>query len=184
MATRRQRRRRPDAELYFNGQAVGPDLLPSLHREGERQRWHTRYRREVARGIRLKTLTVNLAPTWVQRHPEAADWVVKVLPERRTLERDLIASVAAVEPTYSRAAIGKERDRDFDDAASCENYMEEWRRQYVDYESFAEKGSEDGDYAVLVVPTDVDREGWPDFYDYLSKADYDDLPEDDERRSS
>jgi hypothetical protein len=169
--------------MLFEGQPISHDLLPELWRKGMEQRRHRNYRIATARGLRLKTLTVELRPSWRRRHPEAAEWVLKVLPERRTLERDLIASVGAVEPTYSRTAIGF-LDRDKDHASECKNYMETWRKDWVPYQTSVEKCAEDGEHGAVVLPTDVDMEGRPDFYDRLSQAAYDALDEDDERRDA
>lgn len=176
------RRRSPTAEILFQGQSIGPDLLPSLWRDGvERKTKYTRMRIAKARGLRLKTMGVTLRPSWVRRHPEAADWVVKYLPERRTLERDLIAATGSVEPYYDRVPIGKARDMDFDNAEACANYMETWRKESVPYHTFVEKGSEDGPYGLAILPSDADLGGCPDFYDRLDEAAYAAL--DDEKRS-
>lgn len=174
-----KRRRSPDADLIFQGASVSPDLLPELFRKGKERMRHRDFRINTARGIRLKTTTVQLRPSWVRRHPEAAEWVVKVLPERRTLERDLIASVGAIEPAYARTAIGF-LDRDKDHAQECTTYMETWRKNWVPYQTSIEKCAEDGEHGGVVLPTDVDMEGCPDFYDRLSAAAYDAL-DDDER---
>lgn len=176
------RRRRVDARVIFQGQEVGPTMLSEMWTQGEenRVRW-TRRRTAVARGLRLQTTTITLKPTWVQRHREAAQWVVKVLPERRTLERDLIASVGAVEPYYSRVAIG-DREGDYDDAEACENYMETWRKAAVPAPTMFEKAVEDGSFGLAVLPSDADYGGMPDFYDRLDEAAYADL--DDEHKAA
>lgn len=173
-------RKRSDAEMLFQGHGVGHDTLSSMWLEGNRTWQMTRFRVNTARGIRLKTQVVQLRPSWVKRHPEAADWVVKVLPERRTLERDLIAAVGDIEPTYDRRALGF-LDRDKDAAQQCKNFMEEWRKQTVPYQTFNEKGTEDGPYGVVVLPSELDMEGCPDFYDRLDQDAWDAL--DDEQRA-
>lgn len=179
-------RRRSDAPIIFQGKEVTHDFLPELHRKGAEHRWFSRYRINTARGIRLKTMTVGLRPTWKRRHPEAAEWVVKVLPERRTLERDLIAATGAVEPTYSRVAVpsgvsGGLLDRDKTYAEQLESYMETWREEYVPTQTSFEKCAEDGEHGGVILPTDVDMEGCPDFYDRLDDLAYEAL--DDERKA-
>lgn len=180
MPTRAQRKRRTDAEIIFQGQAIGPDLLPSLWREGEQLRQYSRYRQAAARGLRLKTMVIRLKESWVRRHPDAAEWVVKVLPERRTLERDLIASVAAIEPYYDRVATG-DLARDGDNAEACASFMETWRKDAVPYQTCAEKFTEDGEGGIIILPSDVDMDGRPDFYDRIDQDAYDAL--DDEERA-
>lgn len=183
-------RRRSAAPIRFNGREINHDLIKELWQDGSQtqtgSRRYSRYRINTARGLRLKTMTVELAPSWRKMHPEAAEWVVKVLPERRTLERDLIANVAAIEPTYSCVPVpsgagGGLLDRDRDYAEARENYMETWRQEYVPYQAFAEKATEDGEFGVVVLPTDVDMEGCPDFYDRLDQLAYDAL--DDEQKA-
>lgn len=174
MASRESRRRSVEADVLFQGSPVSNTLLPTLWNEGKSQNWQrTDYRIDTARGLRTKTMGIRLKQSWVNRHPEAADWVVKYLPERRTLERDLIASVGAVEPYYDKVAIGP-LQRDADNAEACANYMETWRTSDhgVPYQTFAEKGAEDGPYGVVVVPTSCDMEGRPDFYDHLEEDAY------------
>ena len=177
------KRRRSDAPVIFQGREVTCDLIPELFNKGREHNWHRDYRVNTARGIRLKTMTVNLRQTWKQRHPEAAEWVVKVLPERRTLERDLIAAVGDVEPTYSRVPVpsgssGGLLDRDKTYAEQLESYMETWREEYVPYQTSVEKCAEDGEHGGVVIPTDVDMEGCPDFYDRLDKLAYEALDDD------
>lgn len=169
-----------DRPIMFQGREIDHNWLVSLHDNARRQKWHRDFRVRTAMGIRRKTMTVELSPSWVRRHPQAASWVVKVLPERRTLERDLIASAGAVEPTVSRVALG-ELDRDNDDAEACENYLEEWRKGWVPYQTFVEKAAEDGEFGVVVLPTAVDMEGAPDFYDRLDERAWEAL--DDERKA-
>lgn len=172
------RKRRTDADIVFQGQSVSPDLLPSLWRSGEQTiRHYSRQRQAIARGLRLKTTTIQLKESWVRRNPEAASWVVKVLPERRTLERDVINSVGAIEPYYDRVPLGP-LNRDGDHAEACANYMETWRQSSVPYQTFAEKDTEDGEHGVVVTPSDADISGRPDFYDHLDEDAYRALEDD------
>lgn len=173
-------KRRRSSSVTWNGEPLTHNLLPDIWKAATDQRKFSRSRVNQARGTRLQTSIIKLAPTWVNRHPEAANWVVKVLPERRTLERDLIASVAAVEPFYRRTAIGF-LDRDKDAAVECQNYMETWRKQNVPYQTSAEKCTEDGEHGGVVIPTSCDMDGCPDFYDRLDQMAYDAL--DDEQRA-
>ena len=72
-------------------------------------------------------------------------------------------------------------DRDKDAAEECENYLETWRKEYVPFPTFIEKGAEDGEYGLAVPPTSVDMDGCPDFYDRLDERAWKAL--DDEQRA-
>ena len=173
----------PDDErepITFQGREIDNNFLYELWQKASDARRISRNRIAVCQGLRRKTSVVRLSESWALKHPEAAGWVVKVLPERRTLERDLIASAGAVEPVYSRTAIG-DLNRDDDYAEECENYFEEWRKENVPHPTFIEKGAEDGEYGVVVLPTAADMEGCPDFYDRLDALAWEAL--DDEQKA-
>ena len=154
--------------VKFQGREIDHAWLLELWKNASLQKDRSRKRIAVCQGMRRQTTVIGLRDSWVKQHPEAASWVVKVLPERRTLERDLIAGAGAVEPVYSRMALGL-LDRDRDHAEQCENYLEEWRKENVPFPSFIEKGAEDGEYGVVCLPTAVDMAGCPDFYDRLDE---------------
>lgn len=161
----------PDSKrgvVTFQGREIDQKFLVELWQNATLQKEYRSKRILICQGMRRKTTTVQLSKTWVKRHPEASNWVVKVLPERRTLERDLIAGTGAIEPTYSRTALGL-LDRDDDYAEQCEGYMEEWRKENVPFPTFIEKGAEDGEYGVVALPTSVDMAGCPEFYDRLDE---------------
>lgn len=166
--------------ITFQGRELDHNFVVELTNNAFRQRHFSRYRIQLAQGIRRKTTVVTLRKSWVQRHPDAADWVVKVLPERRTLERDLIAGAGSVEPVISRVAMG-DLDRDSDYAEACENYLETWKRENVPHQTHVEKAAEDGEFGVTVVPTSVDMDGCEDFYDRLDQRAWDAL--DDEQKA-
>lgn len=172
--------RKQARSITFQGRELTHDWLCELWKNAADQKQRRSERIRACQGMRRHTATIALADSWVQRHPEAAAWVVKVLPERNTLERDLIAGAGAVEPTYSRVALGP-LDRDRDAAEECENYMEEWRKTNVPFPTFVEKGAEDGEYGLVVLPTSVDMDGCPDFYDRLDERAWNAL--DDERKA-
>ena len=159
--------------VTFQGETVTGNFLPGLWtsstmRDGVRKRGE---RITQCQGMRRKTWTVDLHPNVKSRHPDVASWVIKTLPERRTIERDLIAASGAVEPTYSRTATGL-LDRDKDNAEQLESYMNTWREDNVPHQTFIEKAAEDGEFGVIVIPTAVDMEGDEDFYDRLDDRAY------------
>jgi len=175
-----QKQQNEPRSITFQGRELTHDWLCELWKNASDQKLRRSERIRICQGMRRKTATIRLSDSWVQRHPEAASWVVKVLPERRTLERDLIAGAGAVEPTYSRVALGP-LDRDHDDAEECENYFEEWRKENVPFPTFIEKGAEDGEYGLVVLPTSVDMDGCPEFYDRLDERAWNAL--DDEQKA-
>ncbi len=169
-------RRQP---YMLGGRAVTHDWLLKLWTSGMEQKQNSRKRILAARALRRmhEDSLVKIAPTWSRRHPEAASWVRKVLPIRRTYDRDLIASVGKVEPRYSCEALGfLDRDRDY--AEEKEGYLEEWRKQSVPFPTFAGKATEDGEFALTILPSDVDMDGCPDFYDRLDENAYEALEDD------
>jgi hypothetical protein len=154
--------------LTWRGKDLGPELLMRLYRDGAEQRTkESRKRIDLVRSIRRKTLTIKLSESWVKRNPEAAQWVRYVMPERSTLERDLIARVGAVEPAFSRQPIGFTKADDTA-AEECEAYMEEWRQRAVPFQAFAGKGMEDGEYGRVTLPSPSDMDGIPDLFDKLT----------------
>ena len=158
--------------ITWRGKDLSPSVLIDLYRNGADSRAReSRSRIELVRQIRRKERRIAVSRKWAQNNPEAALWVGSVLPERNTLERDLIARIGAVEPVYSRQALGFTQ-RDKDDAESCEAYMEEWRQRSVPVQSFFGKGMEDGEYARVTLPSDLDIDGMPDFFDKLTQRAY------------
>jgi hypothetical protein len=155
----------------IRGREIDHAWLVALWKSGAEAKKHSRARIEACRDLRRKTRTVQLAQTWVTQHPEAAGWVTHVMPERRTLERDLKARVGSVKPALSRMALG-DLDTDVTLAERCERYMDEWKRLHVPVETFSGKGVEDGEYALVVTPADLDLDGQPDFFEYLDERAY------------
>jgi hypothetical protein len=163
--------------ITWRGKTLGPKTIIDLWRDGaEHRARESRRRIATVQGIRRKTLRIKLSPSWVKRNPEAAAWIPHVMPERSTLERDLIARIAAVEPVYSRQAIGfTNAHTTF--AEECEAYMEEYRQRSVPFQAFAGKGMEDGEYGRTTIPAPSDMEGIPDLFDKLTERAYTALKE-------
>lgn len=155
----------------LRGRELDHNWLVTLWQTGAKAKEHSRHRIEVCRDLRRKTRTVKLAASWANKHSEAASWVVHVMSERRTLERDLKARVGAVKPAISRTAMG-DLDTDVTLAERCERYLDEWKRQNVPIDTFNGKGVEDGEYAIVVVPANLDMDGSPDFFEYLDERAY------------
>lgn len=133
-----------------------------------------------ARGSRRKELTVALSPTWAAKNPEVAKWAKTVMSERQTIEREQIARVNAVLPTFNREALDHKKLSD-DEAGECERYMNEWRQQKLDQEEFGVKGVEDGEWGLTIVPAKDDMGGRPDFYDRITEEAYKKLPHNDRK---
>lgn len=155
----------------IRGRELDHHWIVSLFESGAQAMKHSRARIEACRDLRRMTRTVKLAATWAQKHPEAAAHVVHIMPERITLERDMKARVGSVKPSISRTAMG-DLDTDVTLSERCERYMDEWKRQSVPVETFNGKAVEDGEYALVVLPTDLDMDGMPDFFEYLDERAY------------
>lgn len=172
---------RPITPYRYNGEDVTPGMIIRLFRRGQAAMARSRAAILRVRAMRRKEAAslIQLNPKWARRHPEAASWVQDVLEQRTTLEFDLIARVGAVEPEYSREPLGF-LERDDDDAEAFESYMETWRTSPSGPPTpvFTGKGVEDGEYARVTLPTHLDMDGCPDFFDYLDEAAYDGLPSD------
>lgn len=155
-----------DTSYTLQGRELTYDWLMAINKSDMDQSKNSHKRTLDARAMRRKEKKVTLAPTWITRYPETAAWVTKILPQRRTYERDLIAAVGAVEPSFSREATGYlDRDRDY--AEEYEGFLEEWRKAAIPFQTFVEKGVEDGPYAVAVLPSEIAMDGCPDFYQRL-----------------
>lgn len=133
-----------------------------------------------ARDFRRKTLKVTLAQSWVNRYPDVAKWALHTMMERQTIEREQIARVNAVLPTFNREALDHKKLSD-DEAGECERYINEWRQQKLDQEEFGVKGVEDGEFGLVVTPAKDDMGGRPDFYDRISEEAYKKLPHNDRK---
>jgi hypothetical protein len=164
--------------LSWRGKDLSPQVVIDLYRNGAESRSRESRRRiQLVRDLRRKTLAIKLSQTWTDRNPEAALWVRALLPERSTLERDLIARIAAVDPVYACEPLGF-TERDIRYAEEKEGYMEEWRVKGVPFQGFAGKGMEDGEYGRVTLPSPSDMDGLPDFFDKLTEKAYAALKED------
>lgn len=126
---------------------------------------------ETTRDVRRGTLTVGVNPKWTSRFPQASPFVQSVLPERRTLERSVKASVGAVVPEIARAAAG-DAQADDDNAEWAEFYLNELRKRRFPAQQCFGKGVEDGEYAIAVVPDAATMDGQPLYADTITAARY------------
>jgi hypothetical protein len=126
---------------------------------------------ETTRDIRRGTLVVGVSPKWTARFSTAAPFVQSALPERRTLERSVKASVGAVLPEIARAATGDTRDDDTH-AEWAEFYLNELRRRRFPATQCFGKGVEDGEYAFVVIPDAATIDGQPLYADTITAARY------------
>jgi hypothetical protein len=156
--------------ITWRGHDLDPQLVVDLVMNAFRGKRRTHARIKKVRSLRRKETTVKLAPSWQQRHPEHAAWITSILPERRTLERDLKARVGAVHPSYSCEPLGFTK-RDVTYAEEKEHYLEEWRQSPSGppVEAFFGKGVEDGEYGFTCLPSDLDMDGRPDFFETLTE---------------
>lgn len=165
--------------LTFRGKTVTPQHIIELFKEGLRAKKNSRNRILKVRAMRRKenSSLVKLPPKWIRLHPEAAAWARTVLHERITLERDLIAKVGSVEPEFICEPLGFLESAN-DMAEDQEAFLEEWKLRNVPIQTFAGKGVEDGEFARITLPTDLDLDGCPDFFEYISKHAYDEMDDD------
>lgn len=168
--------------ISFRGRALSPGHVIELFREGLTTRQNSRRRILDVRALRRNEpdSLIRLAPNWVRRNPEAASWVAQPLPERQTLEGDLIARIGAVEGEFDCEPLGFE-DSDIDAAEEKEGYLEEWRQRHFPAQTCFGKGTEDGEYGMVVIPANLDMDGAPDFFEYLDERAYESLPDGDRK---
>ncbi len=159
--------------LTWRGTKLDPAELVAMVDRAFKAKAKAHERIRTVRDLRRREGTVALAPSWKQRHPEHSKWVVHVMPERNTLERDLKARLGAVEPVYSRAALDETQKADRE-AEALEDYAEEWRKSPhgPPVQTFFGKGTEDGEYGVTILPSPSDMDGKPEFFDTLSERAY------------
>jgi hypothetical protein len=169
--------------LTYKGEALSSGLIMRLFRTGQDGTQNSRNAILEARAYRRREASslIRVAPSWARTNPEAAAWVTSVLPERISLEADLTARVGAVEPEYVREPLGfTERDRD--DAEACQAFLEEWRLRSVPTQTMFGKCVEDGQFGWAVLPSHLDYDGVPTFFETLSERAYEGLG-DDEKKS-
>ena len=158
--------------ITFRGQRVTPWMVVELFKSAQRARRESRRRILLTRAFRRKEASskVRVEPAWARQNPQAAAVATLTCEERVTLERNLIATIGNVEPEYEREPLGF-RDTDRDAAEACQAYLEEWRQRDVPAPVFVGKQTEDGEHALVVLPTDLDFEGAPEYFEYLTDAD-------------
>lgn len=156
--------------ITWNGRAVTPSYITDLFaRNWKLARWRTANIKRALEFRRL-ALRVQVDKALMKDHPELG-WVVSVMSERTTLEREQIARVVAALPRLNRESLG-DLDRDDRYAEEYERYMQDWTEQNVPRKEFGVKGVEDGEYGVVILPTELDMDGEPDFYDRLDERAY------------
>ena len=165
--------------LTYQGEKLSPGLVMRLWRSASDARRLSRDRILNQRAYRRREeeSLVRLAPSWVRRNPEAAAWVVDVRPERTSLEQDLIARVGVVEPEFIRERLGF-TDRDRSAAEECQAFMEEWRLRSVPTQALFGKAVEDGEFGWSLIPSHLDIDGVPTFFETLDEQAYTGLSDD------
>lgn len=167
-STPAQRRRAPDDIVMFQGHPLDHNWIVQLFNSGAATKKESRSRIVKCRDMYRKTLRVQIAQSWALRHPTIAATAVEVLPERQGLVDNLKASTGAQPPSYSRTALGF-LDSDRNAAKACQSYMQEWGDRNVPFDTFNGKAVEDGEYMGVVLPHDIDMDGYPDFYEVLDE---------------
>jgi hypothetical protein len=185
-----EQRRRADAgddrtPLTWRGKDLKPEVVIDLWREGASGLKSRTKRIEDTRAFRRKERSslVKVDRTWARLNPDAAALAQLTLPQRLTLERDLIARVGSSEPSFEREPLGF-RERDIEGAEACAAYMNEWRLRSVPFGTFAGKSVEDSEFARVTLPCDLDMDGAPDYFDYISDRAYDERDEDERKAFS
>lgn len=126
---------------------------------------------ETTRNLRRGTLMVGLAQKWSLRFQTAAPFVQSLLPERRTLERGVKATVRAVAPEFERSATGDTQDADTA-AEWVAFYLNELKKRLFPFKATSGKGVEDGEYSFVVVPDAATLDGHPLYCDTITAARY------------
>lgn len=166
--------------ITWKGQELTSTKVVEIHqRNWDMAEWRTRNISQ-ALAFRRKELKTVLPPSWVIKNPEVAAWAVHVMAERQTIEREQIARVNAVLPTFNREALDHKKLSD-DEAGDCERHMNEWCQQKLDQEEFGIKGVEDGEFGLTILPAKDDMGGRPDFYDRISEEVHKKLPHNDRK---
>jgi len=122
------------------------------------------------RDLRRGTLQVGVHPRWAVRFHQAAAFVQSLLPERRTLERSVAASVTAVEPVFSRGTGDTNEERN--QAEWAEFYLNELRARRFPFRQLGGKLTEDGELALVVLPDAATLDGCPIYEDTVTAAQY------------
>ena len=170
--------------LSYHGKEPTAQMLVQLWTNAEKRMADRTDRIVKCRDLRRFTEKIQLDPDFLASHPEIkADWAVSVLPERESYERDLITKAGSVEPKIERRPLDV-TDTAYDEAEEYESYMREVAEDDengVPFQTFIEKGAEDGEYGIVVLPSYLDINGLPDFYDRLTERALDLL--DDEQKA-
>lgn len=173
----------PTRQVFtWRGRDVVPQMLLDVWREADRALRNRTKRIEESRAFRrkdAKTL-VRVDRQWARLNPEAAALARLTLPQRTTLERDLIARVGSADTVYTREPLGF-NEGDVEAAEQCAAYLNEWKLRAVPSKVFAGKSVEDSEFGRVTLPCDLDLDASPDYFEYIADAAYDDLPEDERR---
>jgi hypothetical protein len=181
--------------LTYKGKPATAQRLVELYTNAQQRMGPRDDRIRKCQGLRRMTERVTLDPSFLHEHPEIdADRLVSLLPERESYERDLITKAGSVEPRISRSPLDV-TDTALDLAEDYESYMRdvaEDDENGIPFQTFIEKGTEDGEYGCVSIPSHLDAEGLPDYYDRLTeralaaipkgeRAEY--SPDEDDRRT-
>jgi hypothetical protein len=151
---RRSRKKKNPAGVEYQREAISwrgteivPQTLIDIWREADRALKNRTKRIEDARAFRRKDpkSLVRVNARWARLNPEGAALARLTLPQRTTLERDLIARVGSADPVYTREPLGF-LESDDTAAEACAAYLNEWRMRSVPTKVFAGKSVEDGEF--------------------------------------
>lgn len=168
--------------ITYRGREITPGHILTLWRTAMSLKSESRKRILTCREYRrmAEETLIQVSSKWMALYPEAKGWVQEVLEERITLDANMVARVGVVEPEFSVAPIATENLDPFtktahDLAEAREACLEEWRKSDfgVPTQVFFGKGTEDGEYARITLPTDLDMDGCPTFFETLDQRAYD-----------
>lgn len=172
------------APISWRGTEVTPAALRDIWRQADRALKDRTKRIEDTRAFRRKDrkTLVRVDPGWARLNPEAAALAQLTLPQRVTLERDLIARVGSSNTVYTREALGF-NEGDVEDAELAASYLNEWKLRCVPSKAFAGKAIEDSEFGRVTLPCDLDLlSSAPDYFEYIADGDYERLEPDEKTR--
>lgn len=171
-----------DPPITFRGEELTPKRIVEQWQFVEALMEPLQAEVKRALGIRRGTLTRKISKSWADKNPEAAAAAPSRLPQRRTLEQDLKARTGVNEPAFVREAIG-DLASDDTNAEVCQDYLNEWRTSKfgVPTATFLNKAVEDGGFARIRLPANLDLGGDLDFFDRLTERAHALLPKDEQK---
>jgi hypothetical protein len=129
----------------------------------------------TCRAVRRNEVVVTPPLDWIRQNPEAAAWCVPTLAERRTLDENMVSTVAGNElPYFTRTPLDS-NDTGEKDADNLETYAEAVAEQKIPYDQLHGHVVENGEFGWVVVP-DTAALAAPPSYEEDTAAEGDDRP--------